>query len=214
MMNRGRRDIRIGAFSIIMETGVLSPQITHWIAEAKKGNREAARHLLQHYFEDLVRQAKHHLQDVARRAGDEDDIALSAFDSVYRGIEARRFPNLNDRGNLWGMLLFKTRTKALNWNKHEMLRHPPLSDDDVVRLFCDQEPGREPSPADAAVFADEVKRLLDVLPDDAPARPLRSVARLLLEDKTPAEIARERGCLVADVDRYRDMILARWKREV
>jgi hypothetical protein len=98
----------------VLDLPMPSPQISEWIAEAKKGNREAATYLLQHYFEDLVRQARKHLQQVARGAADEDDIALSAFDSVYRGIEGQRFPRLNDRGNLWGMLLFKTRTTSLN----------------------------------------------------------------------------------------------------
>jgi DNA-directed RNA polymerase specialized sigma24 family protein len=190
-----------------------STEISEWIAQAKKGNREAAMHLLQHYFEDLVRQARKHLHQDARRAADEDDIALSAFDSVYRGIEGQRFPRLNDRGNLWGMLLFKTRTKALNWNKHEALRHPPLTEDDVSRLFCDGEVARDISPADAAVFADEVRRLLAGLPEE-PDRPLRSVARRLLEGQAPAEVARALGCLAADVERWRDLVLARWKREV
>jgi DNA-directed RNA polymerase specialized sigma24 family protein len=192
---------------------VPAPSISHWIAEAKNGNREAAAHLLEHYFASLVHQARKHLQDAARRAADEDDVALSAFDSVYRGIETERYPGLNDHGSLWGMLLFKTRTKALNWNKHEALRHPPLSDEDVVRLFCDGEAAREPSPADAAVFAEEVQRLLASLPDDA-ERPLRSVARLLLEGQTSVETAQHLGSLVADVERWRGLVLARWKREV
>ena len=190
-----------------------SSEISEWIAEAKQGNRAAATHLLQHYFEDLVRQARKHLHQDARRAADEDDIALSAFDSVYRGIESQRFPRLNDRGNLWGMLLFKTRTKALNWNKHEALRHPPLTEDDVVRLYCDGAAARDISPADAAAFADAVRRVLAELPEQAD-RPLRSVARLLLEGHAPPEIARTLGCLAADVERWRDLVLARWKREV
>jgi DNA-directed RNA polymerase specialized sigma24 family protein len=83
----------------------------------------------------------------------------------------------------------------------------------VSRLFCDGEVARDISPADAAVFADEVRRLLAALPED-PDRPLRSVARRLLEGQAPAEVARALGCLAADVERWRDLVLARWKREV
>ena len=92
------------------------------------------------------------------------------------------------------------------------IRHPPLSDEDVQHLFCDQLAGREPSAAEAVLFADEVKRLLMSLPDD-PDRPLRTVARLLLECKSPKDIAAAQGCLAADVERYQELIHARWKRE-
>jgi hypothetical protein len=36
---------------------------------------------------------------------DEEDIALSALNSLYDGVQAGRFPRLNDRDDLWKLLV-------------------------------------------------------------------------------------------------------------
>ena len=194
------------------ETGLESSElVSHWIEQAKQGNREAAEHLLNRYFQSLVHQACARLMGSSRRAGDEEDIALSAFDSVYRGLETKCFPNLKDRGSLWGLLFRKTVRKALNWDKHEALRHPPLSDDDVLRLFYDRLAAREPAAADAAAFVEDLRRLMESLPDSADV-PLRRIARLLLDGKSRDEIADALGCTNAEVKRWWDMIYNRWRK--
>ena len=46
-----------------------------------------------------------------RRASDEEDVALSAFQSFYQGIARGRFPQLEDRDNLWRLLITITARK-------------------------------------------------------------------------------------------------------
>jgi hypothetical protein len=43
---------------------------------------------------------------------DEEDVALSAFDSLCRGVEAGRFPQLFDRSDLWLVLVLVTTYKV------------------------------------------------------------------------------------------------------
>jgi hypothetical protein len=75
--------------------------ITHWIGALKQGDPAAAQRLWNVYFYRLVVLARARLRDVPRRAADEEDVALSAFDSFCRGAERGRFAQLDDRDDLW-----------------------------------------------------------------------------------------------------------------
>ena len=45
--------------------------------------------------------------------GDEEDAALSAFESLYAGLANGKFPQLNDRDDLWRLLVVITSRKVL-----------------------------------------------------------------------------------------------------
>ncbi|MDB5352148.1 MAG: sigma factor, partial [Planctomycetota bacterium] len=70
--------------------------ITHWIGALKAGDAagQAADHLWRRYFADLVRLARGKLGSVSRATADEEDVALSAFHSLCKGMAADRFPKL------------------------------------------------------------------------------------------------------------------------
>src|SRR5437762_11266024 len=63
--------------------------------------------------------ARQKLQGAARRAADEEDVALSVFVSLCDGAARERFPLLQDRDDLWGLLVVLTARKAVNLLKHE-----------------------------------------------------------------------------------------------
>src|SRR5437868_6100048 len=96
--------------------------VTRWIGGLKEGDPEAARRLWQRYFDDLVRLARARLRDAPRGAADEEDAALSAFDSLCRGAAAVRFPRLDDREDLWRVLVTITARKAADLIQHERRR--------------------------------------------------------------------------------------------
>src|SRR5262249_44003183 len=66
------------------------------------------------YFRRLVGLARKKLRAAPRRAADEEDVALSAFDSFCRGAEQDRFPQLHDRLDLWQLLVLLTARKAVD----------------------------------------------------------------------------------------------------
>ena len=70
------------------------------------------------YFQRLVRLAAKRLPGNLKRMGDEEDIALSAFNSFIAGIRRDQFPDLSGPDNLWGLLITLTGRKV---NAH--LRH-------------------------------------------------------------------------------------------
>jgi DNA-directed RNA polymerase specialized sigma24 family protein len=185
--------------------------VTRWIDTLKAGDRDAAQALWNAYFQRLVTLARARLRRTARRAADEEDVALSAFDSFVRGVERGRFPRLNDRDDLWQMLFVITVRKACDLVKHEGRQ---VRGSGKVRTLSDlaesgtlEALGGEPSPALAAQVADECRRLLGLLPSDA----LREIALWKMEGYTNEEIAARLGCVRFTVDRKLRAIRQIWE---
>jgi DNA-directed RNA polymerase specialized sigma24 family protein len=192
--------------------------VTRWIDLVGSPDRadQAAQKLWEHYFERLVHLARARLRSSPLRAADEEDVALSAFDSFCRGAAAGRFPDLAGRDDLWRLLITITTRKAIDRRKHEGRQRRgggkvvgehalggPAGDDDGG---LDQIAGREPTPEFAALVADELGRLLDGLDDDA----LRRVAILRMEGYGNDEIAARLGCGRRTVERKLAVIRSSW----
>ena len=79
----------------------------------------AAAKLWQCYFDRLVRLAHARLKAAPRGAADEEDVALSAFNSFCRGAVQGRFPRLGDRTELWRLLVTITARKAADHLRRE-----------------------------------------------------------------------------------------------
>jgi DNA-directed RNA polymerase specialized sigma24 family protein len=193
--------------------------VTTWVEQLRAGNRAAAQQLWERYFSRLVNLARTKLQGLRSRAADEEDVALSAFDSFYRGVEQGRFPQLDDRNNLWELLLVITIRKAIDLRHHETRQKSGGGKvagesaldgrlgSEVGGAGIEEVLGVEPTPALAVEAADEVQRLLGMLPTEA----VRSVALLKLEGYTNAEIADRLGCAEATVERRLSLIRSVWK---
>jgi DNA-directed RNA polymerase specialized sigma24 family protein len=192
--------------------------VTGWIESLKTGNTEAADRLWQRYFDDLVRLARGRLRGRSRAAADEEDAALNAFDSFCRGAACGRYPRLDDRNDLWRLLVVITERKAIDQAKREHRRK--RGGGRIVGTFDlalgDRYDGATPSVADdrptpefAALVADECRRLLGRLRDDS----LRAVAQLRMEGHTDKEIARRLGCSLRSVARKVELIRRTWLDE-
>src|SRR6478752_225355 len=93
--------------------------VSQWIQLLQAGDPAGAQPLWELYFQRLVALARGRLVGAARRARDEEDVALSAFDSFCRGAAAGRFPRLDDRDNLWKVLTTIAARKAANQRRRE-----------------------------------------------------------------------------------------------
>src|SRR5262245_10478262 len=125
--------------------------VTRWLRPLKAGDSVAAQHLWERYFRRLVGLAQARLRRAPRRAGDEEDVALSAFDSFCRGAEQGRFPQLADRDCLWRLLVTITARKAARQVRDETRQKrggaAPVADAEAVLA---EALSREPSPEFAA----------------------------------------------------------------
>src|SRR5580693_2555680 len=93
--------------------------VTRWIAQLKRGDRAAAHPLWRAYFHRLVALARDRLRGTPRRAADEEDVALAAFDSFYRRAERGQFPQLARRDDLWRLLFVLTLRKSIDLTRRE-----------------------------------------------------------------------------------------------
>jgi DNA-directed RNA polymerase specialized sigma24 family protein len=188
--------------------------ITRCIDRVKQGDRDAARALWDRYIHRLVALARARLRGTSRRAADEEDIALSAFDSFFRRAERGQFARLEDRDDLWKLLVVLTVRKSANLAKRQTrMKHgggAVLALSELEGLSEDGLPATEPTPELAAQVGEECQRLRDRLGDDT----LRRVAQRKLEGFSNAEIAAELNCVESTVERKLQRIRALWAAEV
>jgi len=193
--------------------------VTRWVTALKGGDSAAAQPLWERYHRQLVSLARQKLQSARRRAADEEDVVQSAFHSFFRGVTRGRFPQLDDRDNLWRLLVVITARKALDQlaSEHSQRRgggmlqgesriSPVAGRDDAA---IEQVVGEEPTPEFAAQVADEYERLLELLGDDT----LRRVAVWKMEGLTNDEIAAQLDCSRRTVARKLETIRIIWSRE-
>jgi DNA-directed RNA polymerase specialized sigma24 family protein len=195
--------------------------VTRWIDDLRAGDSAAASPLWQRYFEKLVHLASATLGQLPRGAVDDEDVALSAFDTLSRGLVEGRFPGVHDRTDLWRLLVVITGRKALDQLRYQrrqkrgagrVLGEAVLDGDRAQDLprGLDLVTSREPTPEAIAIFAEHCQRLFESLGDES----LRQVVSLRLEGFTSEEIATQLGCNRRTVTRKLELIRATWLEHV
>ena len=190
--------------------------VTRWIADLKQGatRRPLSRSGSGISPEWLISRGRGCARRAAETpASDEEDAALSAFDSLCAGLARGQFPQLSDREDLWRLLVVITTRKVMAQARRQLrekrgggmvrpaadLADPgPDDEDDILARAV----GSEPTPEFAAMVAEEYRRLLERLDDDV----LRKVAVLRMEGHTSDEIAEKLGCARRTVARQLALI--------
>lgn len=195
--------------------------VTVWIANLKAGEANAAYLLWHRYADRLVDLARRKLGAAPKAAADEEDIAQSVFDSICRGAAAGRFDRLNNRDDLWWILLAVTRQKAVDHIRREAALKRGggrvRSESGLHRAATDAGPftldqliGCEPTAELLAMLEEQHRRLLGLLRDDD----LRKIAMLRIEGYTVAEIAAAHGISVRSIERKLRLIRHAWSHEL
>jgi DNA-directed RNA polymerase specialized sigma24 family protein len=196
--------------------------ITGWLGNLKEGDQAAAQPLWERYFSQLVEVARTKLRRMRGTTADQDeeDAALSAFNSFCAGAARGRFPQLADRDELWRLLVVITARKAMaQANRQGRQKRGGGRVVEEAVLFgqgalggagsiagLEQIAASGPTPEFAAMMAEECRRLLDALDDDS----LRQVAISRMEGYNNDEIAEQLGCARRTVARRLDLIKKTW----
>jgi DNA-directed RNA polymerase specialized sigma24 family protein len=180
--------------------------VTHWIRELQAGNHKAAQQLWEVYFRRLVALARTKLKNHAWGVADEEDVALSAFDSFCRRAEEGRFPQLLDRDDLWQLLVMITVRKAVDLVEQEGRQKRGGG---KARVDIEEVLSSDPTPEFAAQVADECRYLLGLLEDSE----LRSIALWKMEGYTNSEIAEKLGYVTVTIERRLRLIRRMWTKE-
>ena len=189
-----------------------------WIDRLQKGDERASEVIWQKYFEKLVRLSRSRLRDMPNRVVDEEDVALSAMNSFFRGATAARFPKLDDRHDLWKLLVTITARKAVRQQRRHFAEkrgggqvrgESVFIRPDDSNAGIDQVLGSEPTPALIAEVSECCNELLAKLED----KKLETIAQYKLEGFTNEEIAAKLDCTTRTVERKLERIRRKWSRE-
>lgn len=193
-------------------------QVSQWISRLQRGDERAAEVIWNEYFEKIVRLARRRLSDMPRRVVDEEDVALSAMNSLFRGAEAGRFPRLEDRDDLWKLLVTITARKAIKQQRRHFADKRgggAVQGESVLKGHgehdasgggIDQVLGREPTPELAELISETCRLMLAELDDET----LEQIAQLKLEGYGNPEIAERLECSKRTVERKLLCIKQRW----
>jgi DNA-directed RNA polymerase specialized sigma24 family protein len=200
---------------------VSDDDISDWVDRLRKGDNRAAQAVWECYFDKLVALSRQKLAAFPRRAVDEEDVALSALKSFCRGAASDRFPKLDDRHDLWKVLVTITARKVVAQRRRyfsqkrgggkvrgESVFLPHAAEHEEGRDGIDQVLGREPTPEVAAMLAEQCSGLLGQLDDRQ-----KPIALLKMEGFTNQEIAEQLDVALRTVERRLDQIRQAWSAE-
>lgn len=192
-------------------------EIVRWIGTIHAVDDEMAAKIWDRYFPGLVRLARDRIGTMPRRVFDEEDIAVSALRSFFRGAEEGRF-DLRDQQDLWKLLVTITIRKVTAERRRffsDKRGQGRVSGDSV--FYQVNADGRLETFNDVLdehlmpELADDVRRacegLLEMLKNDK----LRQTALLKMEGYTNTEIAADMNCSVARVKQRLAEIRSTWQ---
>jgi DNA-directed RNA polymerase specialized sigma24 family protein len=194
--------------------------VTRWLGDVKEGDRDAMERLWSRYFERLATLARKRLHASRRVAGavDEEDVALSALNSLWDRTSVGQLPEVRGRDELWRLLVVITARKVLFRVRAELRQkrgggrvvdeaalNSGRDETDALAQFV----SAEPTPEFVVMVAEETTRRLGSLPDAV----LRQVAVLRMEGHSNQEIAAKLGCVARTIERKLDVIRSLWAAE-
>ena len=189
-------------------------------AYKEAGDLEAFATLWQRYIKRLLEVAQKELGGIPRRVANEDDIAQAVFASLHDAVQKGQYPDLNDRGDLWQILLNLAERKAIDWKRYlgrdrrDFRRTVGESAADfamsnqiqagagIANIACP-----EPTPEVVAELRDQINHLMAALPEDQ-----RRVALHKLQSFTNEEIAEQTECVPRTVERKLQLIRTTWSK--
>lgn len=181
--------------------------VSEWLEGLKDADDAAVQKIWERYFRRLVGLARKILETSRRQAVDEEDVALSALNSFYQRAVNHEFPRLNDRDDLWKLLMTITARKACKArHKARKEQGEPAPQTELQAQIA----GSDPDPQMAAELADQIQYLLGRLRDEQS----RTVALLKLEGHKNREIAQNMGRSMATVERKLQLIRRIWSNEL
>jgi RNA polymerase sigma factor (sigma-70 family) len=190
--------------------------VTAWIGDLKDGQNLASQKIWERYFDRLVRVASRQLGSSPRRIADEEDVAVSVFDSLCKGAAAGRFDRLKDRDDLWKLLTAIAGMKAVDQIRRQTAKKrggENVRGESIVAGFdtdqlggFDQFMHSEPTPEFLAVMDEQQQAMFQALPDPSQ----QEVARLRFEGYANDEIASKIGISLRSVERKLSVIRQVW----
>lgn len=195
--------------------------VSEWIASLNAGEMEAVEKLWNRYKDRLIGHARRCLPQISSRAADEEDIAQSVFVSLCRGATAGRFNELQNRDELWWLLVTLTKQKTTDLVRRETAQKRGggrvqceaaiggLGNSEAL-FSLDNIIGSAPTPEILVIMDEQYRFLLGLLTDTR----LRRIAAFRIEGYNVREIAAELSVTTRSVERKLKLIRSAWAEEL
>ncbi len=192
----------------------LGESVTAWIEDLKDGKSVASQKIWERYFSQLVRVAARRLGSSPRRIADEEDVAVSVFESLCRGAAAGRFKQLQDRDDLWKLLTAIAGMKAVDQIRRQTAQRRGGTNVRGESIVTGSDGGGgfdsladgQPTAEFLAIMEEQQQQMFALLPDQS----LRDVASLRFEGYSNEEIAKELEISLRSVERKLKVIRQIW----
>jgi len=192
--------------------------VSVWLDQLRGGNEQAAEQLWRRYFDRVAALARARLGATPQKAADEEDVALSVFDTLCRGVTAGKYPQLADRNGLWPLLAVLTVRKTCDRINQErrkkrgggrVLSESELQADDEEGFRLEEVLTAGPTPEMLVIMDEECSRLFALLDEGQ-----RRIAQGKLEGRTNQELATQMNCGLRTIERRLDLIRRIWEQAV
>lgn len=164
--------------------------VTRWLQQMKSGDAVAAQQIWGRYYQQLVQFAEHRMRGNPDYAVDSEDLAHSAFRRCCVALMTGRYGELNDREDLWNLLIVYTLNRVRRHfrdstaQKRQLERGEPVELSGELALYDLQQPET------ATVMSDLLAYWMERLDAEDPSGELRTIALMRMEHRTADEIAR------------------------
>ncbi len=197
--------------------------ITQWIEGVRQDDSVAVQMLWNAYFEQLVRLARQQMDGARKGVVDEEDVALSAFNSFCQAARKGRFTQLVGRESLWPLLVSITAHKSVDAIRAENRKKRGGTGGPISIAGSESERGapyaarrvelnsavefldRGPTPEAAAELKDLFQWFMVQL-DNTGDLLLRRIALMKLEGASTTEIAKALGVARRTIERKQKLI--------
>lgn len=193
--------------------------VSSWIRQLRQGDQQAAHRLWNRYGEALQKIARSRYGFVLNAVFDEQDLAQSVFMSLWKNAESGRLAEVQDRNELWWLLLEITRRRAMarmtynNASKRKRQTSGEAESAGGTETFNPLHHLTDPrqlSPEVLTILNEEHERFMSLLRDDL----TRTVAQLHLEGFSADEIAVKIDLSSRTIVRKLKLIRDLWTREL
>ncbi len=180
-------------------------ELSESISQVLNVDLQDAERIWNEYFPRLMRFAQKRMGSIPRRSFDEEDIALSAMNSFFRGQQAGRFEQLQGDDDIWRLLVTITARKITAERRRATAQKRgggAVRGESIFggalgeQSWCEglaQIMDENQMPESASQIAKTCDALLSQLPDEK----LKQTALLRMEGYSNQEISDKLGCSLA-----------------